>query len=106
MSIKSSRSKDKNSLEISIEGPFDFNVLSDFREAYLDNINDETQKPYADYIVNLRATSSIDSSALGMLLNMKRTLDKNDKEIQITQCRPQIKKILIISRFDKKFSIS
>ena len=100
MSIKTSDLKDKDTLEISIEGPFDFNLLNDFREAYR-----ETTNSYSNYIVNLRTTSSIDSSALGMLLNMKRVLNQKDKEIQITHCQPQIKKILIISRFDNKFSI-
>jgi len=106
MSVKSSASNDKNTLEICIEGSFDFNLLNDFRDAYRDKINSTTKKLYAHYIVNLRSTSSIDSSALGMLLNMKRSLDKKDKEIHITHCRDQIKKILIISRFDKKFTIN
>lgn len=105
MSIKSNRPKDKDTLEICIDGPFDFNLLNDFRDAYMDNINTETENHYANYIVNLRSTSSIDSSALGMLLNMKRTLDKKDLEIKITHCQPQVLKILMISRFDKKFSI-
>lgn len=106
MGIKSNKSKDKDTLEICIEGPFDFNLLNDFREAYGDNINDATKNPYTNYVINLRSTNSIDSSALGMLLNMKRSLNKNDGEIKITFCQPQIRKILIISRFDKKFSIN
>lgn len=105
MSIKSNKSKDKDTLEICIEGPFDFNLLKGFRDAYGDNINDATEKPYANYVVNLRTTNSIDSSALGMLLNMKRFLNQKDREIKITYCQPQIRKILVISRFDKKFSI-
>ena len=106
MSIKSNKPKNKDTLEICIDGPFDFNLLNDFRDAYRDNINTETEKPFTNYVVNLRTASSIDSSALGMLLNMKRTLDKKDLEIKISHCQPQILKILIISRFDKKFSIS
>ena len=105
MSIKSIASKDKDTLEICIEGAFDFNLLNDFRNSYAENINQQTEKPYTNYIVNLRSTSSIDSSALGMLLNMKRTLGKSDREIHITHCQPQVLKILTISRFDKKFSI-
>lgn len=105
MSININKPKDKDTLEICIEGAFDFMLLNDFREAYSDNINSETEMPYTNYVINLRSTSSIDSSALGMLLNMKRTLDKKDREIRITHCRPQIHKILVISRFDKKFTI-
>ncbi|RRS07418.1 anti-sigma factor antagonist, partial [Pseudoalteromonas sp. J010] len=44
-------------------------------------------------------------SALGMLLNMKKTLGTSVSSIHISNCRPQLKKILQISRFDKKFDI-
>jgi anti-anti-sigma factor len=105
MSIKLISTKDKDTLEICIEGAFDFNLLNEFRESYQDNINEITGKPHTNYIVNLRSTTSIDSSALGMLLNMKRALGKNDREIRISHCQPQVLKILTISRFDKKFFI-
>jgi HptB-dependent secretion and biofilm anti anti-sigma factor len=105
MSVKANYSQDKDTLEISIDGAFDFNLLNNFRDAYKDSANNSTEGSQINYVINLRSTSSIDSSALGMLLNMKRTLNKKDKEIQITHCQPQIKKILIISRFDRKFSI-
>jgi anti-anti-sigma factor len=48
----------------------------------------------------------MDSSALGMLLNMKKTLEDKVTVFEITNCQPQLKKILQISRFDKKFDIS
>ena len=48
----------------------------------------------------------MDSSALGMLLNMKKTIDSQVKTIEISNCQPQLRKILQISRFDKKFDIS
>ena len=105
MGINLNRLKDKDTLEISIDGAFDFLLLNEFRGAYCDNINSETENPYTNYVVNLRATTSIDSSALGMLLNMKRSLEKKDREIRISHCRPQVRKILEISRFDKKFTI-
>jgi anti-anti-sigma regulatory factor len=47
----------------------------------------------------------MDSSALGMLLNMKKNLTGKVETIQISNCQPQLKKILQISRFDKKFDI-
>lgn len=105
MSIRSTISPDNETLEICVEGAFDFNLLNAFRDAYRDNPNDQSENHCSHYIVNMRATSSIDSSALGMLLNMKRELGKNDRDIHITHCQPQILKILTISRFDKKFTI-
>jgi anti-anti-sigma factor len=56
-------------------------------------------------IIDLRETDYMDSSALGMLLNMKKTLGESVSSITISNCRPQLKKILQISRFDKKFDI-
>jgi anti-anti-sigma factor len=47
----------------------------------------------------------IDSAGLGMLLNMHSYLEQDDGMIRITNTLPQVRKILIISRFDKKFSI-
>ncbi len=105
MSIKSIASTDNNTLEICVEGAFDFNLLNEFRDIYKKNTSEASENHYANYIVNLRATSSIDSSALGMLLNMKRELGKNDRDIRITCCPPQILKILTICRFSRKFTI-
>lgn len=100
MSVKSNILKQENTLEVLVEGVFNFDLLNEFRAAY-----DSEEKKFPNYIVNLQATTSLDSSALGMLLNMKRTLNKGDRDIRIINCQPQVKKILLISRFDKKFQI-
>ena len=90
-------SENGNDLTISIQGRFDFEMVQDFRNSYAD-------KNASNYIIDMRSTEHMDSSALGMLLNMRKTLgDKTN--ISIVNCRPQIKKILTISRFDKKFKI-
>ena len=57
-------------------------------------------------VVDLARTEYMDSSALGMLLNMQKTLAGQVNQFQIINCRPQVEKILKISRFDKKFDIS
>ena len=48
----------------------------------------------------------MDSSGLGMLINMKRHLEGSAEKISLINCRTQIKKILLISRFEQKFHIS
>jgi len=97
MPVESTLSSDGKTVTIGISGRFDFEVVQEFRAAYGDN-------PDVSYIIDMRATEHMDSSALGMLLNMRKTLGDATK-IAIINCRPQIKKILTISRFDKKFSI-
>lgn len=98
MSIEQSIDTHKKALTIAIDGRFDFEIVKDFRNAYSEATDIET------CIVDLRATEHMDSSALGMLLNMKKSLGER-VNISIINCRPAIKKILTISRFDKKFDI-
>ncbi|ATC93975.1 STAS domain-containing protein [Pseudoalteromonas tunicata] len=100
MSLNKSLSPDGKLFTIQIKGKFDFNLVQAFRTAYSE-VGNETPK----VVVDLRETDYMDSSALGMLLNMKKFLGESVTSIQIANCRPQIKKILQISRFDKKFDI-
>ncbi|WP_404339017.1 STAS domain-containing protein [Pseudoalteromonas mariniglutinosa] len=100
MSLIHNTSADGATLTIRIKGKFDFNLVQSFRNAYGDLDANVTQ-----VVVDLRETDYMDSSALGMLLNMKKTLSDSIKTIQISNCQPQLRKILQISRFDKKFDI-
>ena len=74
--------------------------MKEFRDAYSDENTGHAQS----YVIDLRETEHMDSSALGMLLNMRKHLG-DSAPIRIANSRPQIKKILTISRFDKKFNI-
>ena len=100
MSLNKALSPDGKLFTIEIKGKFDFNLVQSFRSAYAD-VGVSTPK----VIIDLRETDYMDSAALGMLLNMKKSLGDSVSSIHITNCRPQIKKILQISRFDKKFDI-
>ena len=100
MAIKTSVSDNGNVLSIFIDGKFNFAKLSEFRNAYTGDYGN-----IDDYVIDLRGTDSMDSSALGMLLNMKQFVNKEDKTIKIVNCRPMVKKTLLIARFDKKFQI-
>lgn len=97
MPVESALSSDGKTLTISIGGRFDFEIVQEFRQAYADHQN-------VHYVLDLRTTEHMDSSALGMLLNMRKSLGESAR-ISIINSRPQIKKILTISRFDKKFDI-
>ena len=97
MPVETALSSDGKNLTINISGRFDFEIVQEFRNAYAEHTN-------VNYIIDMRATEHMDSSALGMLLNMRKSLGDNAK-ISIINCRPQIRKILTISRFDKKFSL-
>ena len=68
MNLTTRTSADGKALTIQIKGKFDFNLVQSFRQAYA-QIDSSTNK----VIVDLRETDYMDSSALGMLLNMKKT---------------------------------
>ncbi len=99
MSITSEVDNSGKKVTINVEGPFGFNLVQEFRESYQD-------KQAFRFTIDFRKADYIDSAGLGMLLNMHKYLNQSDGDIEITNCMPQIKKILLISRFDKKFSIS
>ncbi len=99
MSIKCTPSTDGKELVISVQGRFDFTQVKEFRNTYTDGAD-----KYNQYTIDLRETDHMDSSALGMLLNMRKFLG-DATNIRLSNTRPQIKKILTISRFDKKFQI-
>ncbi|MCK5664489.1 MAG: STAS domain-containing protein [Thiotrichaceae bacterium] len=100
MSVATRITNNNSTLVISITGKFDFDLRNEFRQTY----NNDAAKSLA-VIVELNSTQTIDSSALGMLLNMQRSLNKADGEISIINCNPEILKIFQITHLDQKFSI-
>ena len=100
MTVETKLTENDELLVISIKGSFDFSMLDDFRVAYTREIDKSTR-----VIIDMRDTLSINSSALGMLLNMQRHLDKADGEIKIINCNDVVKKIFSITHFNKKFNI-
>jgi len=100
MALETQLSADEKSFTIKMDEKFDFGKVQDFRQAYTD-LPDSVKLIEVD----LSDTEYMDSSALGMLLNMQKTLKESVLSFKITHCRPQVLKILTISRFDKKFDI-
>ncbi len=85
-----------NKTTIYLGDKFDYSHMEEFQSIYENNKSD-------GYIVDFRNTGYMDSSGLGMLLNMKRF--SGDKKIELLNCKMQIKKVLVMSRFDQHFTI-
>lgn len=101
MSITTNVSDDGNKLVIIMDDKFDYVKAQDFRAAY------EGLPETVHHIeINLAATDYMDSSALGMLLNMQKSLNHRNLTYSISHCRMQVARVLQIARFDKKFDIS
>ena len=101
MSLEREFSNDGKELTIYLEEKFDFGKVQDFRLAY-----SEGNEEVISIVINLQKTEYMDSSALGMLLNMQKSLHESVNSFKITHCRPQVLKILQIARFGKKFDIA
>jgi len=100
MDITSSYRSQGKILVIDVGNKFDFSKVEEFRNAY-----SELKEETTHISVELSRTEYMDSSALGMLLNMQKALNERQLSYSIENARPQVAKILKISRFDKKFEI-
>jgi len=98
MSLECTLSNDDQDLTINMARSFDCNLVQDFKETYT------PEKPGLNYIIDMSTTEHMDVSALGMLLNIRKALG-GDTAISIINCRPNIRKILMMSKFDRKFII-
>ncbi|MBV1870634.1 MAG: STAS domain-containing protein, partial [Gammaproteobacteria bacterium] len=72
----------------------------EFRDAY-----EKSMEPLQQYIVDLKDTTYLDSSALGMLLLLRDHAGGDTASIDIVNCNSDVKKVLTISNFEQLFSI-
>ncbi len=100
MAIKSTLSPDGQELIISVKGRFDFSSLQMFRNAYE---NQEVQPKL--YVVDLKESDYLDSSALGMLLALRDHAGGDSSNIRIINCNVDIRKILSITKLDELFTV-
>ncbi|CAN7203046.1 anti-anti-sigma factor [Pseudomonas peli] len=101
MAITSLPSSDGQELTILIQGRFDFGAHQEFRNAY-ERVNSTPQR----YVVDLKDTTYLDSSALGMLLLLRDHAGGDSAQIRLLNCNPDVRKILAISNFEQLFKIA
>ncbi|WP_339453659.1 STAS domain-containing protein [Pseudomonas sp. EA_5y_Pfl2_R50] len=92
---------DKPELTISVNGRFDFGKHQAFRDAY-----EKARPEPASIIVDLKETTYLDSSALGMLLLLRDHAGGDEAQVRVVNVNSDVRKILAISNFDKLFDIS
>jgi anti-anti-sigma factor len=100
MSVTSELSHDGRELNILITGRFDFAAHQAFREAY-ESAAGTPQR----FVVDLKETSYLDSSALGMLLLLRDHAGGEHANIRLINCNADVSTILTISNFSKLFTI-
>jgi anti-anti-sigma factor len=100
MSVKSSVSSDGMVVTIDVDGRFDFAVHQQFMLAYKEHPRGEKC-----FVVDLQDAEYMDSSALGMLLQL-RDHGTRACEVQLVNGNPGILEILRIANFDKLFKVA
>ena len=89
---------------INIKGRFNFEMHSQFRAAYQDETAGTNKG--RRFVIDLTGTEYIDSSALGMLLLLREEAGTNESDIEITNARSEIRKILETANFQRLFKIT
>ncbi len=97
MGLSAQLSLDGSELRIVIDGRFDYNVHTDFKDSY------RNLSPEIRYVIELSQATYIDSSALGMLLLLREYAGENDADIRLLNCSPDLRKIFSVSNMDKIF---
>lgn len=100
MPITANVSTDSGTLTITVQGRFDFSSLQLFRNAY----EKVDPKPKA-FVIDLKESDYLDSSALGMLLALRDYAGGDSADVSIKNANVDVKKILVITKLDELFKI-
>ena len=100
MGISSRLSSDGREVVIDVSGRFDFSLQKEFRDAYKDYDGS------LSYRVDLSNAEYMDSSALGMLLLLRKHAGDVSQRVRLTGAKGTVKKILEVANFDKMFALA
>lgn len=100
MSISSEISEDDKTVTLKIAGRFDFSTHKDFMQAY-------KSYPKGDkvFVVDLAQTEYLDSSAMGMLLQLREHSAVQENNVVLKNGNEAVLEILRIANFGKLFTI-
>lgn len=87
--------------EVRIQGSFTFSDNAKFRELLNSTVNDTLHS----LTINLSKLEFIDSAALGMLLLLNDAASQKNIRITLAAATGQIKKMLVLSKFEELFNI-
>lgn len=82
-----------------IHGDFTFDINRTFREAY------QAHASGSNYEVDLSRTNYMDSSGLGMLIQLREYAGGDNGRVILSGARPTIQSILEVAKFSRLFEI-
>lgn len=100
MSVTATESSDKKTITLHISGRFDFSCHKGVIEAY--KVYPKGEKRF---VVDLSKTEYMDSSAMGMLLQLREYSSNDGVNVSLINAQESVLEILKIANFDKLFDI-
>ncbi|MCU7922167.1 MAG: STAS domain-containing protein [Candidatus Thiodiazotropha sp. (ex Dulcina madagascariensis)] len=100
MSISSELSSDEKSVTIKIAGRFDFSIHQEFMQAYK-----TFPKGEKHFVVDLTNAEYLDSSAMGMLLQLREHSAGQSDSVVLKNGNEAVQDVLRIANFGKLFTI-
>jgi anti-anti-sigma factor len=100
MSISNELSLDEKSVTIAVSGRFDFSTHQDFIQAYK-----AYPKGEKHFVVDLTHAEYLDSSAMGMLLQLREHSAKGGQGVILRNGNEAVQDVLRIANFGKLFVI-
>jgi anti-anti-sigma factor len=99
MSVTTQESQDGRQLTIAIDQRFDFGVFSELRTAY------HQERRFDGYAVDLHNVTYMDSSALGMLLQLAEFAGTGRQRVRIVDPPAGIREVLQIAHLDEFMTV-
>jgi len=93
-------SENGNDVTLSIEGEFTFNIHTAFRNAY------KTFDSSRHFIIDLSNTSYMDSSGLGMIIQLRDFAGGDSAQVNITGANEIVSQVLKVAKFDQLFTLN
>ena len=99
MTIEVNKSSDGKIITINVGENFDFAHHKEFRESY------RNEAPGSNYVINMSQAKYLDSSALGMLLMLRKHAGGDASSITLQAVPEEVRQVLEIANFHKIFKI-
>lgn len=100
MNLQKNITDNGNVITITLPEKFDFKIHGEFRKTY------QVDKKPKKVVLDMGRTQYMDSSALGMLLQLKEFTDECNSAVSISNANKNIVQIMQIAHFDKLFTIN
>ncbi|MDF3981061.1 STAS domain-containing protein [Luteibacter sp. PPL201] len=100
MAINVHHDTEQGALTLHLGDRFDFSIHRAFHDVCLGDI-----PPARSYVLDLEEVTTMDSSALGMLMLLREHAGGDRAEIRLVNASPQLRNTLRIAGFDKLFTV-